>query len=91
VVNRFIEYFTPENFKYEWDPVRLDCSLTLDSPIEITNVTLSNPIVITAVDHGLEDGDQIRIDNLAGTHQLNGQQFIVGIITNNSFALYEVP
>ncbi len=35
-LKRFIEYFTMEDFVDNWDPVRLDCSLTLDNPITIT-------------------------------------------------------
>lgn len=90
VVKRFIEYFTPESFKYEWDPVHLDSSLTYDNPIEITGVSLTNPVVITAPSHGLLNGDQIRLDNLVGTHQLNGRQFEVHNVTTNTFDLYEI-
>jgi hypothetical protein len=89
-VKRFIEYFTPENFKYDWDAVRLDCSLTLDNPIDITGVTLAEPVIITAPYHGLSDGDQIKIDNVVGTKQLNGNIYQVAVSDINTFALYEV-
>lgn len=89
-VKRFVEYFTKENFKYDWDPVRVDCSLTLDSPISITAITLSNPIVVTAPAHGLSNGNRVRLDNIVGTHQLNGQEFEVQNVATNTFDLYEV-
>lgn len=87
---RYVEFFTPENFKYVWDPVRLDCSLSLNNPIDITAITLSDPIVITAPAHGLSNNDQIRLDNIVGTHQLNGRSFLVGDVTTDTFTLFEV-
>lgn len=87
---RFVEFFTEENFKYEWDPVRLDCSLTLDEPVDITGISLANPIVITAAAHGFVNGDRVKIDTVVGTHQLNGNEYLVGDATTNTFSLYEV-
>lgn len=88
-VQRFIEYFTAERFKYEWDPVRLDASLTLDDPLDITAITLANPIVITSAAHGLINGDRVKLDNIVGTYQLNGNEYLVGNVTTNTFALFE--
>jgi hypothetical protein len=89
---RFIEFFTEENFKYEWDPVRLDCSLSLNAPIDITAITTGAIyITVTAPAHGLSNGDQIRLDNIVGMHQLNGRSFLVGDVGINTFNLYEVP
>jgi hypothetical protein len=88
-VKRYIEYFTIEDFVDNWDPVRLDCSLTLDSPITVTGITKANPPVITAVAHGLVDGDQIKIDNVAGMTQLNGNSYLVaGSDAANTFHLH---
>jgi len=84
---RFVEYFTDEDFKYEWDAIRLDSSLTLDSPITITAITLSNPIVITAPSHGLSAGDIVRLDNIVGTHQLNGNEYEIRNVTANTFEI----
>lgn len=85
---RFIEYFTEEDFKYDWDPVRLDCSLTLDNPIDITDIVfLTQNIAILATAHGLSNGDQVKLDNIVGTHQLNGNIYIVKEVTTNTFKL----
>ena len=37
---QYIEYFTPESFTNDWDPVRVDASTTVDEPITITNIEL---------------------------------------------------
>lgn len=89
---RFIEFFTEEDFKYDWDPVRLDCSLTLDNPITITNIVfLDQNILIYAAAHGLNNGDQIKLDNIVGTHQLNGNIYLVKDASTNTFKLDPVP
>lgn len=88
VVTRFIEYFTPERFKYEWDPVRLDCSLTLDEPIDIDEIfLLGTNVLVIATAHGLSNGDQVRLDNIVGTHQLNGRKFTIKEASTNYFKL----
>ncbi len=84
---RFVEFFTTEEIKYEWEPVRLDTSLTLDSPISITGVALTDPIVITAPLHGFSNGDRVKIDNVVGTHQLNGNEYIVSAAATNTFEI----
>lgn len=87
---RYVEYFTEENFKYEWDPVRLDCSLTLDNPITITNISLTNPVVVTAPAHGLSNGDEVRIDSVVGTYQVNGKRFRVSNVSTNTFEISRI-
>ena len=84
---RFVEFFTTEEIKYEWEPVRLDSSLTLDSPLTITAMTAANPIVVTAAAHGFSNGDQVRIDNVVGMHQVNGKKYLIASVTTNTFAL----
>jgi hypothetical protein len=88
---RFVEYFTDEDFKYDWDAVRLDCSLTLNDPINIEEIIfLDDDIAIKATAHGLGAGDQIRIDNIVGTNQLNGKEFIVNQSFTDYFTLMEI-
>lgn len=85
---RMIEYFTEEDFKYDWDPVRLDSSLTLDNPIDITDIVfLDENVVIFATAHGLSNGDQIKLDNIVGTYQLNGGIYLVKDVTTNTFKI----
>lgn len=66
---RYIEYFTSENFVNYWDPVRLDSSLTYDVPIDIVNITQTNPVVVTAPAHGIVNGDKVKIDSVIGVNE----------------------
>ena len=87
-IKRFVELFTEEDIKYEWDPKRLDCSLTLDAPKTITGIVLlDGNILIEAVAHGFSNGDQIRFDNISGTHQLNGNEYLVKEKTTDTFKI----
>jgi hypothetical protein len=53
----------------------------------ITGVTKANPGVVTTVAHGLVNGDKIRISGVAGMTQLNGQNFTVTRINNDTFSI----
>jgi len=80
-VKRFIEFFMVEDFDEDWDAVRCDCSLTLDQPSVITGVTIANDLVLyTAGTVALADGDQIKINGVVGTTQINGT-FLVDTLT----------
>lgn len=86
VFKRFVEYFTDELHDHYWEPIRLDCSLSLNSPISITAINTDLiPPLITAPAHGLSNGDQIRIDGITGTTQLEGGVFLVSSVTTNTF------
>jgi hypothetical protein len=87
---RFIEYFTTEDFYDVWDAICLDSSLTLDSPKTITGATTANPVVVTAVAHGFSDGDQVRIDDVEGMTELNGQEFLVANKADDTFELTDL-
>lgn len=88
---RFIEYFAPEKFKYDWDSINLDCSLTLDEPVSISEIyILEDGVLIYAPSHGFSDGDMVQIDNVVGTHQLNGNRYTVAEAQTDYFKLQEV-
>jgi hypothetical protein len=85
---RFVEYFTTEDFKYDWEPVRLDCSLTLNNPVTITDIIfVADNTLIVAPSHGFSNGDRVRFDKIVGTHQLNGNEYIVADASTNSFKI----
>ena len=87
---RYIEYFEVEDFDQSWDIFYVDSGLTLDSPITISGATQADPVVITATAHGLSDGDQIRIDEVVGMTELNGEFFKVANKTANDFELTDL-
>jgi hypothetical protein len=72
---RFIEFFMPEDFTDDFDPVRCDCSLTLDSPNTITGVTIASDLILYTAGTGapvLAAGDYIKINGVVGTTEING-------------------
>ena len=54
----------------------------------ITDVTLSNPIVITAPDYNLTSGTAIKLFDIGGTVELNDTIYYVGAETSSTFGLY---
>jgi hypothetical protein len=53
----------------------------------ITNATQANPCQITSPNHGLNDGDEIIVKNVAGMTELNGNTYIVTFVDLNNFTL----
>lgn len=56
----------------------------------ITAITNANPGVITITSHGYSDGDEIFLDSILGTTQLNGNFYRVANSTANTFTLKDV-
>lgn len=65
----------------------MDCLPNLGYIADIQNISLVNPVEITADSHGLEDDDQIFIYNLEGAGQLTGGPYTITIIDENTFTL----
>ena len=84
---RFLEYFTAEIFDEDWDAVRVDSAVTMDSPITITGATKADPVVVTAGTHGRSNGDQVKINGVVGMTELNGEVFLVANKTDDTFEL----
>ena len=84
---RYIEYFSPETFQDYYEPVRLDCSLTYDSPVTISGITKASHAVVTATSHGFSNGDQIKIDNVIGMTEVNTNIYIVADKAANYFSI----
>ena len=94
VQTRCIEYFSPETYTNPWDPIRMDCSLTYNVPITITGISVglapAYQITVTAPSHGLSNGQQVKIDNVVGLTQLNGNFYKVANVTTNTFTLVDL-
>jgi hypothetical protein len=59
----------------------------------ITGVSTATPgVVTTSADHGLVDGDRVVITKLAGAvgQQLNGNTYMVDVLSSTTFALYDI-
>ena len=55
---------------------------------DITSATNTNPVVITAINHGLNSGTYITITNVLGMTELNSQYFYIKKLSADSFSLY---
>lgn len=99
VVKRLIDGSTSYSVEYigapfndeveQEDSVFLDCSLTYDSPKTITGATSADPVVITCTAHGFNDGDKVRIDNVEGMTELNGNVYVIDNSGVNDFELFD--
>src|SRR5690606_30547064 len=64
-----------------------DHGAILEAGKAMTGATQADPVVVTAVAHGFDDGDEIYISGVAGMTQLNGQRFIVSNQATDTFGL----
>jgi len=86
---RYIEFLHTRTFSVIEDAFFVDSGLTLDSPITISGATAANPCVITATGHNLSDGDNVKIRDITGMTELNGDRFIVIEKTANTIELLD--
>ena len=82
VDSRYVGYLDPDLF--------VDHAVELNNPITISGATRANPVVITATAHGLSDGDQVDIENVAGMIELNNKRYTVNNQTTNTFELQNI-
>jgi len=68
----------------------VDSGLSLDAPLTITSVTLADPVRIGSTAHGLSNGDRIRVREVVGTTQLNGETYLIADSTVNDFAITDL-
>lgn len=88
-VHRYVEYLAKvfEETDEQQDAFLVDAGLTYDAPVTITGATKANPVVITAVAHGFSNGDRVRIQDVQGMTQLNGESFTVANKATDTFEL----
>ena len=86
-VVRYIEFMVAEDFDDQHDAFYVDSGLSLDNAITISGATQADPVVITATGHGLSNGDIVRITNVVGMTELNGNSYEVNGKTANTFKL----
>jgi len=85
---RFIEKLMPRMTTTDpRDQFFVDCGLSLDEPITITGATKASPIVITAIGHGLSNGDYVDFSDIKGMTELNGFRGKVANKTTDTFEL----
>ena len=60
--------------------------------VTITGITTATPAVVTATAHGLSNNSRIIISQVVGTMaaEINNKEYVVQVLTVNTFALYDV-
>jgi hypothetical protein len=97
-VKQFVERLDEREFDDLQDAFCVDCGLTLDVPITITNMTAADPVVVTAPSHGLSNGDTVDLSDVIEVSSSNtrrevastdytGTGFTVANATTNTFEL----
>ena len=84
-----IEYLTKpfEHDDEQKDAFFVDCGLTYDAPVEVSNATQANPCVVTATSHGFNNGDVVLFEGVLGMEELNGNSYTVRNKTTHTFEL----
>jgi hypothetical protein len=54
----------------------------------VTNISNTNPIIVTANGHNLTSGTNVTLLNVSGMTEVNNQNYYVGIVSNNQVSLY---
>lgn len=82
----FITKFFDKSMEQK-DAFFMDCGLTYDNPISITNITAATPPVVTAAAHGFSNGDRVYLSGLIGSRDVNERKFYVANAATNTFEL----
>lgn len=86
---KYIEYITKffEDDTPQKDAFFVDCGLTYDNPLTVTNVTAANPVVVSITSHGLSNGDTLVLSDIEGPTNLNDKIYTVANKTTHTFEL----
>jgi hypothetical protein len=64
-----------------------DHAIITQTATNITGITKANPGVVTSNSHGLSTGDRVIISGVGGMVELNNREFLVNVLTANTFQL----
>lgn len=78
------EEFDPDNAGHRSENAfYVDSGLSHDVPLTLLHATQSNPVRLTVADHGLANGDLIRVSDVGGMTELNQREFeVLGVLTS---------
>ncbi len=86
---RYIERKGSRNFATIADAYFVDCGVTFDSPVTITDISQDDPGHVTAPGHGFSDGEDIDLSDIQGMTGLNGQRVYVDNATTDAFDIVD--
>lgn len=77
-----------KRFKFQGSTIQVGTEYGADSPSLVPSaITRANPPVVTITGHGLADGDVVKIRGVGGMTELNGESFIVNVLSSSTFQL----
>lgn len=80
-----------KRFKFQDTTITFLVDLHADSPSDaITAITRANPAVVTSAGHGRADGDVVRINGVVGMEEVNGESFVIDVLSANTYSLLGV-
>ena len=69
------------------DAFFVDSGSTIDIPITPSDITKTDPAVVTSAAHGLSNGDRVRFRHIIGMTEINQRRYLVANKTTNTFEL----
>mgnify|MGYP007083424224 CR=1 FL=1 len=77
-----------KKYKFQGTTIQLATNFDASSPSGVISaVTKANPAVVTQTSHGAASGDVVRIQDVEGMTELEGEKFIIQRVDANSYRL----
>lgn len=77
-----------KRYKFQGSSISVVVGFAADSPSKaISGATRANPCVVSSSNHGLSNGDVVRITGVVGMDELNNELFVVANKQTSSFEL----
>lgn len=88
----YIEYMKPWKWENVEDCFFVDSGVSYDGGAEkdISALTLTNPVRLTIEGHGFSEDEKIKIEDVEGTTELNGNTYIVKVQSASSIDLHDL-
>lgn len=87
---KYIERFQTRNFEDLHDAYFVDCGVTYDSPVSVTNITKADPGVVTTDGaHGFDNDDPVDFLGVVGMTDVNNNRYYVANKTSTTFELVD--
>lgn len=67
-----------------------DEGIITENDVAITSISKANPGVVSATAHGYSDGDEVFLNDVKGMVEVNGNSYIVDVLTADTFSLKDI-
>lgn len=78
-------------YKFQGSQIKVLVGYTGSSPSPaLTAITKASPPVVTSAAHNLADGDVVRISGVGGMTEVNGNTYVVDVLSSSTFSLLDI-